>query len=155
VFVALWGGGVVALGLAFAGMRPLLRGSHLGQIAAWLGIAGSALLAAFAVQVAVEVARTGDIPENFVLFAPGFLLTFLAHVLVISPLRRIPVSAAWVLLLVALAGGIVAAVVDIDPAGRFPSIHDIGLFVFEGAWIAFGVVLLLRAGPSTHRIGPQ
>ena len=155
VFVALWAGGVLALGLAFAGMRALLRGSRAGQIAAWLGIAGSALLAAFAVQVTVEVARTGDIPENFVLFAPGFLLIFLAHVLVISPLRRFPVGGAWVLLLVALAGGIVAAAVDIDPAGRFPSIHDIGLFVFEGAWIALGVVLLLRADPSTHRIDPQ
>jgi hypothetical protein len=56
---------------------------------------------------------------------------------------------------VALAGGIVAAAVDIDPAGRFPSIHDIGLFVFEGARIALGVVLLLRADPSTHRTDPH
>lgn len=143
VFVALWAGGVVALGFAFAGLRALLRGSRAGQIAAWLGIAGSALLAAFAVQSAIEVARTGDVPETFVLFAPGFLLIFLAHVLVVSPLRRLPLGRGWVLPLIALAGGIVAgAAVDVDPAGRIPSVHDLALFVFEGAWIAFGVVLL-------------
>ena len=35
------------------------------------------------------------------------------------------------------AGGILVAItLDIDP------IHDIGLFVFEGAWIALGVTLL-------------
>jgi hypothetical protein len=148
VFVVLWACGVVALGLAFAGMRTLLRGSRAGQIAAWLGIAGSALLAAFAVQVMVEVARTGEVPETFVLFAFGFLLLFLAHVIVVSPLRRLPVGGVWVLLLVALVGGIVATV-EIDPAGRVPSIHDLGLFLFEGAWVALGVVLLLRADRSS------
>jgi hypothetical protein len=148
VFVALWAGGVVALGLAFAGLRKLLRGSRAGQIAAWLGIAGSALLTAFAVQTAVEVARTGGVPETFALFAFGFLLLFLAHVIVISPLRRLPIGRGWVLLLVALAGGVIATI-ETDPAGRVPSVHDIGLFIVEGAWIAFGVVLLLRAGGST------
>jgi hypothetical protein len=58
VFVLLWAG-VLALGIAFAGLHTLLRGSRAGQIAAWLGIAGSALLAAFAVQTTIEVARTG------------------------------------------------------------------------------------------------
>jgi hypothetical protein len=47
-----------------------------------------------------------------------------------------------------LAGGLATPAVDIDPAGRVPSVHDLGLFLFEGAWIAFGVVLLLRADPS-------
>jgi hypothetical protein len=55
----------------------------------------------FAVQVTVEVARTDDIPENFLLFAPGFLLIFLAHVLVVSPLRRLLMGSEWVFLLVA------------------------------------------------------
>jgi hypothetical protein len=78
VFAALWGGGVVALGLAFGGFRILLRDSRAGRIAAWLGIAGSALLAVFAVQTMVAVARTGDVPEEVVLFAFEFLLLFLA-----------------------------------------------------------------------------
>jgi hypothetical protein len=148
VFVALWGGGVLALGLAFAGLRSLLRGSRAGQIAAWLGISGSALLAAFAAQTTIEVARTGEVPETFVLFALGFLLIFLAHVIVALPLRRLRLGAGWVLPLVALVGGLATPAVDIDPAGRVPSVHDLGLFLFEGAWIAFGVVLLLRADPS-------
>jgi hypothetical protein len=147
VFVALWAGGVIALGLAFTGLRKLLR-SRAGQIAAWLGVAGSALLAAFAVQTAVEVARTGGVPETFVLFAFGFLLLFLAHVIVISPLRRLPIGRGWILPLVALAGGVMATI-ETDPPGRVPSVHDIGLFIVEGAWIAFGVVLLRRADAST------
>jgi hypothetical protein len=151
VFVLLWAGGVLALGIAFAGLRTLLRGSRAGQIAAWLGIAGSALLAAFAVQTTIEVARTGEVPESFVLFALGFLLIFLAHILIVLPLRRLPVGAGWVLPLVALAGGVATPATDVDPAGRVPSVHDLGLFVFEGAWIALGVVLLRRADPSNPR----
>jgi hypothetical protein len=133
VFVVLWAGGVLALGIAFAGLGTLLRGSRAGQIAAWLGIAGSALLAAFAVQTTIEVARTGEVPESFVLFALGFLLLFFAHLLIVLPLQRLAVGAGWMLPLVALAGGLATAV-DVDPAGRVPSIHDLGLFVCEGAW---------------------
>jgi hypothetical protein len=144
VFVVLWGGGVVALGLAFGGFHTLLRGSRAGQIGAWFGIAGSAVLAAFAVQTMIEVARTGEVPEEFVLFALGFLLLLLAHITVLSSLRRLQPGSAWVFLLLALAGGVVATVVDIDPTGRIPSVHDMALFVFEGAWIALGLVLLRR-----------
>jgi hypothetical protein len=43
---------------------------------------------------------------------------------------------AWVLPLVGAAGILVAITLDIDP------IHDIGLFVFEGAWVALGIALL-------------
>jgi hypothetical protein len=148
LFVALWAGGVVALGFTFAGLRLLLRGSRAGQIAALLGVAGSALLAAFAVQTMIEVARTGEVPENFVLFAFGFLLIFLAHVMVVLPLRRLPARGAWVMPLLALAGGL-ATPATTDPAGRVPSVHDLGLFVFEGAWVALGVVLL-RADLGPH-----
>jgi hypothetical protein len=153
VFVVLWGGGVVALGLAFLGLRTLLRGSLAGQVGAWLGMAGSALLAAFAVQTMIEVAHTGEVPENFVLFALGVLLIFFAHVLIVLPLRRLPVGAGWVLPLVAVAGGLATPATDADPAGRIPSVHDLGLFVFEGAWIALGVVLLradLSNPPGSH-----
>jgi hypothetical protein len=157
LFVALWAGGVVALGFAFAGLRVLLRGSRAGQAAAWLGIAGSALLAAFAVQTMIEVARTGEVLENFVLFAFGFLLIFLAHVIVVLPLRRLSVRGAWAMPLVALGGGLATPVAtDADPAGRVPSVHDLGLFVFEGAWITLGVILLRTdLGPHTARTTKQ
>ena len=43
---------------------------------------------------------------------------------------------AWILPLVGAAGILVAITLNIDP------IHDIGLFVFEGAWVALGIALL-------------
>jgi hypothetical protein len=49
-------------------------------------------------------------------------------------------SAARVLPLVGAAGILVPITLDVDP------IHDIDLFVFEGAWVVLGVALLL---PST------
>ena len=138
VYVALAGGGILALGVAFWGFRELLGGSRLGRIAAWTGIVGAALLAAFAVHASIEVARTGDVPENFLLFALGFLLLFLAHILLAFPLRRLPIGIGWLLSPLAALGVIVALATDADP------IHDIGLVVFEAAWVALGV-LLLRA----------
>ena len=134
--IALWAGGALAFGIAFWGLRAFLRGSRAGQIAGWLGVAGSALLVAFAVQAAIEVARSGDVPENFIVFALGFLLLLVADVLIAFPLRRLPIGAGWVLPLVAVAGLVVALALDVDP------VHDIGLFVFEGAWVALGVFLL-------------
>ena len=43
---------------------------------------------------------------------------------------------AWILPLVGPAGILVAITLNINP------IHDIGLFVFEGAWVALGIALL-------------
>jgi len=40
---------------------------------------------------------------------------------------------AWVLPGVGAVGVLVAITVNVDP------IHDIGLFVFEGAWVALGI----------------
>jgi hypothetical protein len=135
-FIVLFAGGVLAFGIAFWGLRTLLRGSRTGQIATWLGIAGCVLLAAFAVQATIEVARTGDVPENFIVFALGSLLLLVADVLIAFPLQRLPIGAAWALPLVSVAGLVVALALDFDP------VHDIGLFVFEGAWVALGVFLL-------------
>lgn len=138
VFVALAAAGIVALGVAFWGFRALLRAWRTGRIAAWLGLLGATALAAFAVQAAVAVARTGEVPDNFVLFALGFLLLFAAHLVLAVPLRRLPLAFGWILSPLAAAGVIVALALDVDP------VHDIGLFVFEGAWVLLGV-LLLRA----------
>jgi hypothetical protein len=141
VFVALVAAGIVALGVVFWGLRTLLQGSRAGRIAAWLGLVGAALLAAFAVQAAIEVARSGEVPENFILFGLGFLLLFVAHLVLALPLRQLGIGRGWVLSPVAAAGVVVALVFDVDP------VHDIGLFVFEAAWVGLGV-LLLRAEHS-------
>jgi uncharacterized membrane protein len=141
VYVALAGVGIVALAVAFWGFRRLLAASRAARIAVWIGLAGAALLALFAIQAAIEVARTGDVPDNFVLFGLGFLLLVVAHLVLALPLRRI-VGWSSLLSVVAALGAVVALAVEADP------IHDIGLFVFEGAWVALGVLLLREQARS-------
>jgi hypothetical protein len=51
----------------------------------------------------------------------------------------------WTLPIVAVVGLIVALALDVDP------IHDIGLFVFEGAWVALGIALIRRRGTAVVR----
>lgn len=111
---------------------------RIGGIGWRVSVAGVLFLGLFAVQALVTVILTGDIPGNFVLFAIGFLLLFVGH-LVIAPGLRDTLGRAWVLPLVGAAGILVAITLDDEPIDL---IHDIGLFVFEGAWVALGVVLL-------------
>jgi hypothetical protein len=65
------------------------------------------LLGLFAVQTVITVVLTGDIPENFILFAIGFLLLFVGHLLIAPGLRE-TLGRAWVLPLVGAAGIVVA-----------------------------------------------
>ncbi len=143
VFVALWILGLAALGIALWGLRELIAGTRLGRVGMRLALVGLGFLALFAVQVVVELIRTGDIPENFILFALGFLLVLLGQLLFARDLRP-TIGAGWMLPIVGVIGLVVGLAVDIDP------IHDIGLFVFEGAWIGLGVALLRR--PTESRI---
>ena len=82
---------------------------------------------------------TGDIPDNFILF--GFLLLFIGHLLIAPGLRQ-TLGHAWTLAWIGAIGILVAITLDVDP------IHDIGLFVFEGAWIALGLALLRGDAPA-------
>ena len=147
VFVALGVAGIVALGVAFWGLRDIVSGRRRGRIGIRLALAGFALLALFAIQVIVEQVRTGELPENFILFGLGFLLATVGQLLFAKDLKP-TIGRAWVLPLVAVAGLIVALVVAADP------IHDIGLFVFEAAWVGLGVALL-RAGRRARRSEPR
>ena len=133
-FVAIGGLGFAALIVAVWGLRPFVSGK-LGRIGWRIMAGGAVFLGLFAIQAIATVALTGDIPGNFVLFALGFLLLFLGH-LVIAPGLRSRLGRLWILPLVAAAGIVVAITLDTDP------IHDIGLFVFEGAWVALGVGIL-------------
>jgi hypothetical protein len=121
-----------------------LVSTRAGRIGWRVCIAGVVLLGLFAVQAVITVALTGDIPGNFILFGLGFLLLFVGQVLIATGLRD-ALGRAWILPLVGAAGIIVAITLNIDP------IHDIGLFVFEGAWVALGVALLR----AEHRPGPE
>jgi hypothetical protein len=86
-------------------------------------------------------------PENFILFALGFLLVTAGQLLFARDLRP-TIGPAWVLPLVAVARLAVALTVTADP------IHDIGLFVFEAAWVALGVVLLRAKRRQSHGMSP-
>jgi hypothetical protein len=134
VFPTLWGLGVVALVVAIWRLGGLVS-TRVGRIGWRVSVAGVVLLGLFAVQALITVALTGDIPGNWVLFALGFLLLFVGHVL-IAPGLRDTLGRAWMLPLVGAAGILVAITLDVDP------IHDIGFFVFEGAWVALGIALL-------------
>jgi hypothetical protein len=79
-----------------------------------------------------------------VLFGIGFLLLFVGHLLIAAGLRD-TLGRTWVLSLVGAAGILIAITVE-------DGVHDIGLFVFEGAWVALGVALLRadrRGRPDT------
>jgi protein-S-isoprenylcysteine O-methyltransferase Ste14 len=142
VFVALFGLGVAALVVAIWRIGGLVN-TKVGRIGWRICVAGVVFLGLFAVQALVTVALTGDIPGNFVLFALGFVLLFVGHLLIALGLRD-ALGRAWVLPLVGAAGILVAITVE-------DGVHDIGLFVFEGAWIALGVALLR----AEHRPGPE
>ncbi len=139
VFVTLWVLGVAAFVTAIWRLGRLVS-TRIGRIGWRVSVAGVAFLGLFAVQVLITVALTRDIPENFALFGIGFLLLFVGHLL-IAPGLRDTLGRAWMLLIVGAAGILVAITVT-------DGVHDIGLFVFEGAWVALGVALLRSAKPS-------
>ena len=142
VFVAFGVAGIVALGLAFWGLRPIVSATRRGRIGIRLALAGFALLALFGVQLVVEEIRTGDVPDNFILFALGFLLVTVGQLLFAGDLKP-TIGRAWVLPLVAVAGLVVALTVT-------NGVHDIGLFVFEAAWIGLGLALLRAHRRPAH-----
>ena len=135
LFVGLGCAGFAALVVAYWGLREVIVGTRLGRLGMRLALVGVGLLGLFAVQVVVELIRTGDIPGNFILFALGFLLVLVGQLLFARDLRP-TLGLGWLLPIVGVVG-LVAALVG----GESP-IHDVGLFVFEAALIALGVAVL-------------
>jgi hypothetical protein len=135
LWVAVWVLGIAAFVVAIWGLGGFVS-TRAGRIGWRVCVAGVVLLGLFAVQVVITVALTGDIPENFILFGLGFLLLFVGHILIATGLRD-ALGRAWILPLVGAAGILVAITVD-------DGVHDIGLFVFEGAWVALGIALLRK-----------
>jgi hypothetical protein len=135
VYASFVAAGFVALAVALWGLRELLAGSRVGRLGMRLALAGVVVLGLFAIHVFVELIRTGEIPENFVLFLLGFLLILVGQLLFARDLR-LALGRGWVLPIVAVAGLVMA--LFLDAVG----LHDIGLFVFEGAWVALGVAVL-------------
>jgi hypothetical protein len=146
VLVAALGVAILAFGVAFHGLRDVLSGSRAGRVGASIGLAGSAFLVAFAVQLSAAAATTGEVPENFILFAVGFLLVFAAHLVIARPLRVL-VGSAWWVSLVAAAALLLALVVN-----EVFIWHDLALFVFEGCWVAFGVLLVRQTSVTAAEV---
>ena len=146
IFMAL---AVVAFGVAFLAMRQVLDASRAGRVGATIGVVGDAFLVAFAVQLAVSAVRTGEVPENFVLFAVGFLLVLVAHLVVARPLRVVLGTAWWLSPTAAVA--LLAALVT----NEIYIWHDLGLFVFEGCWVAMGLLALRRVGATIAARAPE
>jgi hypothetical protein len=126
--------GIAAFVVAIWGLGGLVS-TRTGRIGWRACVAGVVLLGLFSVQTLITFALTGDIPGNFILFGLGFLLLFVGHLLIATGLRD-ALGRAWILPLVGAVGILVAITLNVDP------IHDIGLFVFEGAWVALGIALL-------------
>ena len=141
VYASFGAAGFLALAVALWGLRELLAGSRVGKLGMRLALAGVVFLGLFAIHVFVELIRTGDIPENFVLFLLGFLLILVGQLLFARDLRP-ALGRGWVLPIVAVAGLVMA--LFLDAVG----LHDIGLFVFEGAWVALGAAVLRTRGAS-------
>lgn len=136
---------VVGFGVAFLAMRQVLDASRAGRVGATIGVVGDAFLVAFAVQLAVSAVRTGEVPQNFALFAVGFLLVLVAHLVVARPLRVV-LGTAWWLSPAAAVALLVALMTN-----EIYIWHDLGLFVFEGCWVAMGLLALRRVGDTAAR----
>jgi hypothetical protein len=144
LWVTLGIGGFIALAVAIWGLRDIVGSTRIGRIGIRTALVGVGFLCLFSVQLAVEQVRTGEIPDNFILFAIGLLLILVGQLLFARDLRPV-VGRAWVLPLVAVAGLVMALFLNAI------GLHDIGLFVFEAAWIGLGVVLVRerQQAPST------
>jgi hypothetical protein len=143
VYVAFGASGFVALAVALWGLRDLMN-TRRGRWGMRLALVGVGFLVLFGIQVVIELIRTGDIPDNFVLFLIGFLLILVGQLLFARDLRP-ALGRGWVFPIVAVAGLVMA--LFLDAVG----LHDIGLFVFEGAWIGLGVAILR----AEHRPAPE
>jgi hypothetical protein len=157
LFVVLGGIGLVALAAALWGLRRVLAHPRRVRVGLRIALVGAVLLGLFAVQTVIQVVRIGHVPEVFALFGLGMLLVIAGQLLFASGLRSL-VGAAWLLAIVGAFGAVVALFTDAYltmGSWHLPSTHDIGLFVFEAAWVTLGVALLVsRRGLRTERSQP-
>ena len=144
MYVTVFGIAMVALAYMFYGIRALHRAAEAtlprrGRVGAWMSLAGACCLAAFSVQTIASQISVGRSPEAFWLFLFGFLFLIIGTGLLASGMRKAAVMKTYALwVAVACVGALVATFAAVDP------FHDIGLFVFDAAWIALGTKLLTR-----------
>jgi hypothetical protein len=142
ILVSLLAVAILAFGVAFWSLRQLFQESRAGRVGATIGLVGTTFLVAFAVQLAIAAATTGEVPENFILFAIGFLLFVIAHFVIARPMRRWIGSAWW---LSPVAAVTLFAALAVNEKFIW---HDLALFAFEACWVAMGLLLVRRRMPS-------
>jgi hypothetical protein len=152
LYLAAWTAGALALVVALLGLGgvrsvagPLPRSGRIGRA---ISLAGAVLLVAFGAAGLVTALVDGRPAEwSFLLFAGGLLLFLVAAVPLALGLRRAGgLGGWWVTVLVAGAGVLVGLGASADPW------HDLGLFVFFGAWVALGGRLLLVGARNRHEL---
>ena len=152
LYVTCWTIGAAALAVALLGLDrvgpgPLPRAGRIGR---GLGLAGAVLLVAFGL-VGLVTALLGGAPAewSFLLFAVGLLLVIVGSVPLGLGLRRAGGPAVWwIAVLVAGAGGLAALGASADPW------HDLGMFLYDAAWVAFGLRLLAAPAEVREHVSP-
>jgi len=148
VYLAAWTLGAGCLVVALSGLRDATS-SRAGRVGRWISLAGAALFTAFGVVALGTAVLAGEPAEwSFLLFAVGLLLLVVGSVPFALGLRH-ALPGRWVAVLVAGAGAAVALLVEPDPW------HDLGLFAFDGAWIALGLGLLTRSAQTAATRRPE
>ena len=149
VYLGSYALGMTLLFLALAGLRRLhaREGAEIGR-AGRLGFrlagAGAAAHVLFALFMAGSAVATGEtVGAAFVVFALGFLALIAGQVLLAFGLRRGGiVGRGW---LAPLAGVVTAAVAIATPVDP---LHDLALFLYFGAWVVLGAIVLVRSSPT-------
>jgi hypothetical protein len=147
LFVALGIAGFVALAVAVWGLRELVGATRMGRVGIRMALGGVGFLILFSVHLAVELVRTGEVPDNFILFLIGFLLILVGQLLYARDLRPV-IGRAWLFPIVAVAGLVMA--LFLNSIG----LHDLGLFVFEAAWVGLGIALVRRPATEQRATAP-
>ena len=145
VIVAAYGVGALALGYALRGLRKLHRHRirRAGSLGLHVATVGAALQVAFAALYFATAAVTGDAADSaFFLFALGFLLLIVGGLMAGVSMIRMHVLRRTGLLLLLTAASAIVLIVTPAPA------HDVGLFVYDAAWILIGLDQLSRRHPS-------
>jgi hypothetical protein len=143
-----WSLGAASLFVALLGLRRSAGRSGAGRAGGMLGLIGTGLLVAFGLVALGSGLRAGaPLEASFLAFALGLLLVAVAAPLLGVGLRRMGAAGGWwVALPVATAGALVALLAE--------PVHDLGMFVFFGSWVALGLGVL-RARRSSADVTPS
>lgn len=145
VYLVAWIVGWVLVAFAAFDLRRLVAGrGRKGAIGSWLLIGGSAALGISAVGQLIGIAAGVYLEALFVLFVIGLPLVAIGCALLGLALRE-GAGTAWIFLLVAAVGFLVAFLAEMDP------FHDIGLIGGAIAVAAAGLSLRTADGAVDRR----